>query len=186
MTSPSASLLLQTPRNENNNSDHSETPVGDRDNRLKIQLCIEYLLKKDEKRKRNTLKTPNGQNPASFKQINVTISNLKNIPKPPETKKGKGSNPNPFVKIRCLPEFSWNHEIYTTELLPPKRGQVQYFETFQIPITSDAADDLEGRSLEVQVCDRKVTRNAKSLGSVKISLENLKLGCPQVNWYNLD
>ena len=85
---------------------------------------------------------------------------------------------NPFVKIRLLPD----DVIHTTELIQPKRaGEVQFYETFEFP-----ADDLAGKSVQVQVCaDRKVTRGSKALGSVTISLESISLGSPVIQWYEL-
>ena len=40
--------ISSTDRSENDYSFLTETPLGDRDKHLKIQLCIEYLTKKKE------------------------------------------------------------------------------------------------------------------------------------------
>jgi hypothetical protein len=156
--------------NETNseNSILTETPLGDNDKHLKIQLCVEYFKKeiKPSRTSKNTLRTSNRQ---EKKQLNVTISKLKNVPKL------QGKNPNPFVKIRLLPDDI----IHTTELQQGK-SDAQYFETFEF-----LTEDLSDKILRVEVCDKKVTRSAKTFGKVDITLDTLNLGKPLLKWFEL-
>ncbi|CAG7833440.1 unnamed protein product [Allacma fusca] len=162
--------MMENSHNEtvNENSILTETPLGDNDKHLKIQLCVEFFKKevKSSRTSKNTLKTSNRQ---EKKQLNVTISKLKNVPKL------QGKNPNPFVKVRLLPDDI----IHTTELQQGK-SDAQYFETFVFP-----TENLSEKVLRVEVCDKKVTRSAKTFGKVDISLDTLNLSKPMLKWFEL-
>lgn len=90
----------------------------------------------------------------------------------------RGKRPNPFVKLRLLPEG----DIQITELQLEKHD-AQYIEVFNFPLSKSG--NVEKGLLEVQVCDNKATRNAKQFGSVSIPLTDLKFGKPSCEWYHL-
>jgi len=139
-----------------------DTPLGQSDRHPKVQLCLEYRNKEIVKSRSKRIK----------KVLEVTVMWVKNLPQ------SEGRRPNPIVKLQLAP----GDVIHTTE---PKteKNEAQYIKIFEFHI--DTNKDLKGSFLEIQVCDRKITRNAKSFGNVTIPLDDLKLGQPVVKWHHL-
>jgi len=147
------------------------TPVGDRDNGPKIQLCLE-LRKKDVTKQRSSKK-------AHQLILEVTVWHVKNLPRREESKQKQT-----FVKIMMLPGGS----IHSTELKMDKqnteKADLKFMEVFEFSL--EKKEDLLGKKLEVLVCDKKMTRNASIFGKTEVTcLDEIKVDKPICRWFNL-
>jgi len=144
-------------------SSHLETPLGDRDRREKVQLCIE-LREQTTKSKKKTF------------HLDVVVMHVKYLhPAKP------GKLPVPIVKLRLRP----GNEILHTDLKQNDKNDV-YFYGEPLTFLVDKTSDLKGKFIEVTVCDKKVTRHAHCFGGVDIPLDDYEVGKPHVQWYYLD
>lgn len=88
-----------------------------------------------------------------------------------------------FVKIRMIP----GEVIYSTELKMDKQNQekvdLDFIEVFGFPL--EEAEDVEGKIVEVLVCDKKMTRNATIFGQTEIDVGDMRIGKPVCKWFNL-
>jgi len=137
-----------------------DTPLGlNLDPNPKIQICLEFR-KKETKGRTNKTKKVN-------KILQVTVMWVKNLPQ------SQGKRPNPIVKLQL------GDIIHTTEP-ETDQNEAQIIEVFEFPM-----EDVKEPLLKIQVCDRKVTRNARSLGNVAIRLDDLKFNKPVLKWHKL-
>jgi len=140
-----------------------ETPLGDRDQREKIQICVELRSETTNKKsKKRDLK------------LDVVIL---------QTKYLQAANNNPtHVKISLLPD----NVLMSTD---PKENQNQSDNCFYaepVKFQVNEKEGLDGKTLKVEVCDKKVTRNSHCYGSTCVQLDNLKLDQPIIEWYYLE
>jgi len=84
--------------------------------------------------------------------------------------------PDPYVKLYVLPEKTKKHK---TEA---QKDQVNptYDERFDFPLL-----DLHGKTLHVQVCDKKFIRRSPNIAQAFIPLDDFSLGNAITNWYVL-
>lgn len=94
--------------------------------------------------------------------------------------KKKTTKPATFVKI------IFDTAIHSTELKMDKQNEdkVDFIEVFEFPLQT--MEDLKGKQLELQLCDKKMTRNAEVFGRVQIPVDNTKIGQPVCDWFYLE
>jgi hypothetical protein len=84
--------------------------------------------------------------------------------------------PDPYVKLYVLPEKSKKHK---TEAQKDQVSPV-YDERFDFPMV-----DLRGKTLHVQVMDKKIFKSSPLLGQVLVPLDEFQMGNALTNWYPL-
>ncbi|CAG7726678.1 unnamed protein product [Allacma fusca] len=103
-------------------------------------------------------------------QLIVVVHTVTNLPIERE------ELPDPYVKLYVLPERSKKHK---TEAKKDQCNPV-YDERFEFPVI-----DLRGKTLHVQVCDKKFIRSSPRLGEVYVALDDFQLGNVVTSWYPL-
>ncbi|CAL8108944.1 unnamed protein product [Orchesella dallaii] len=169
MNTPPQPLPLSSIENKLDPLDR--TPVGDRDKVPKIQLCIELREKEVIRRKTSKKKVSHEL------VLEVAVLFIKNLPR---RKLAGNSGLGAFVKVR------FSDVIHSTELKMDKKNEekVDFIEVFDFPLRK--VEDIQGKRMEVLVCDKKLTRNSTIFGEAAIDLGDISVGKPICKWYNLD
>ncbi|ODM92782.1 Protein piccolo [Orchesella cincta] len=172
MTTPMTPIPFPLSSIENKLDPLDRTPVGDRDKGPKIQLCIELREKEVIRRKTSKKKVSHEL------VLEIAVLFIKNLPR--RKLAGNSGAPGAFVKVR------FGNVIHSTELKMDKKNdeKVDFIEVFQFPLAK--VEDVQGKTMEVLVCDKKLTRNSTVFGEATINVDDVFLGKPICKWYNLD
>jgi len=103
-------------------------------------------------------------------QLVVVVHSVSNLPIEKE------ELPDPYVKLYVLPDKTKKHK---TEAKKDNCNPL-YDERFEFPVI-----DLRGKTLHVQVCDKKYIRSSPRLGEVYVALDDFQLGNVVTSWYPL-
>jgi Ca2+-dependent lipid-binding protein len=84
--------------------------------------------------------------------------------------------PDPYVKLYVLPEKSKKHKTEAQK----DQTDPTYDERFDFPLL-----DLRGKTLWIQVCDKKFIRRSSHLGQAFVPLDDFQTGNAITSWYPL-